>query len=113
MPINRGGGRLGAGIGLAIPGYRFLRGEHFRSSNFSTHNATISGVTKDAAGVALDNCTVQLFRTVDDSFRSEVISDGAGNYLLYPDVTGPFYIVAYKVGSPDVSGTTVNTLTGA
>lgn len=122
MPINRAGGWKGSGGVLAIPGRKFgasrslaptVSSKPFRSRSFSTYNATITGVTKDSAGVALAACTVQLFRTSDDSFRSGVVSDGAGNYTLYPDVTGPFYLVAYKSGSPDVGGTTVNTLLGA
>lgn len=119
MPISVGGGRRGSGGVLAIPGRRFgspragVGSKPFRSRSFSTYNASIAGVTKDSAGTALGGCTVQLFRTSDDSFRSEVVSDGAGNYRLFPDVTGPFYIVAYKAGAPDVAGTTVNTLTPA
>jgi hypothetical protein len=111
MPINRGGGRRGSGVGpVGGPWDRFGSNAPFRSRSFSTYNASITGVTKDSAGAALGGCTVQLFRTVDDSYRSEAISDGAGNYTLYPDVTGPFYLVAYKPGAPDVGGTTANTL---
>lgn len=82
----------------------------FRSVPFSTLNVTITGITKDSAGAALAACQVQLFRTVDDAFVQEVTSDGAGAYVLTPTVSGPFYIVAYKAGSPDVAGTTLNTL---
>jgi len=111
MPINRGGGQRGSGLGpLGIPADRFGRAMPFRSANFGTYNAAIRGVTKDSAGAPLGGATVQLFRAADDSFRSETIADGAGNYVLYPDVGGPFYIVAYLAGAPDVAGTTVNTL---
>jgi hypothetical protein len=82
----------------------------FKSAAFATYNASITGVTKDSSGAILALCTVQLFRASDDSFRSEVISNNIGVYIVYPDVTGPFYIVAYKSGAPDVAGTTVNTL---
>jgi hypothetical protein len=111
MPINRGGGRRGSGIGpVGGPWDRLGRTAPFRSRSFSTYSATITGVTKDSAGSPLAGCTVQLFRTFDDAYRSEVVSDGSGTYVLYPDVTGPFYLVAYKVGAPDVAGTSVNTL---
>ncbi len=82
----------------------------FRSRSFSTYNATITGITKDSTGATLAACQVQLFRTVDDAFIQEVASDGVGAYVLTPTVSGPFYIVAYKAGSPDVAGTSVNTL---
>jgi hypothetical protein len=111
MPINRGGGRRGSGIGpIAGPWDRFGRNAPFRSRNFSTYNPTITGVTKDSTGAALAGCVVQLFRTADDVWRSETVSDANGVYVLYPDVGGPFYLVAYKAGAPDVAGTTVNTL---
>lgn len=72
------------------------------------------GVTRDSTGSPLGGCVVQLFRTTDDLFIMEVTSDSTGNFLLQswysPDT---HYIVAYKAGSPDVFGTTVNTLVGA
>jgi hypothetical protein len=42
-----------------------------------------------------------------------VTSDGSGNYA-FPNVTpqDAYYVVAYLAGSPDVSGTTLNTITG-
>lgn len=117
--MGRGSGSPGI---VAIPGRKFGAArpnsanaltdssKSFRSNSFSTYNAAVTGATKDSTGAALGGVTVQLFRTLDDSFRSQIDSDGSGNYILYPDVTGPFYIVAYKAGSPDVAGTTVNTL---
>lgn len=122
MPtLSRKGGVRGLGM-LATPGKKIgasrgclwlsltVGSKPFRSRPFSTYNATITGITKDSSGNPLGSCVVQLFRTVDDLIISEVISDGSGNYILYPTVGGPFYIVAYKTGSPDVAGTTVNTL---
>jgi hypothetical protein len=73
----------------------------------------ISGVTKDSTGAALASCTVQLFRTADDQLVQEFLSDGSGNYASSPVGLGQlYYAVAYKAGSPDVAGTTVNTLAG-
>jgi hypothetical protein len=114
--------RRGKGLIKAIPGMKigtdgngykrnYRQGSKpFRSVNFSTYNATVSGVTRNSTGVALGNCVVQLFRTVDDLILYEITSDGSGNFIFYPSVSGTFYIVAYKQGSPDVFGTTVNTL---
>lgn len=71
----------------------------------------ISGVTRDANGAALGGCTVQLFRTRDDLFLDEVVSDGSGNYIIGSgSPTETYYIVAYLAGSPDVTGATLNTL---
>jgi hypothetical protein len=75
--------------------------------------ASIVGVTKDSAGAALGSCLVTLFRTADNSLVHQVISDVNGNYRIYASLVLQHYILAYKVGSPDVTGATVNTLTGA
>jgi hypothetical protein len=70
-------------------------------------------VTKDSAGAALAGCTVQLFQTADDVVVGETVSDGAGAYsFTMARAQGPFYVVAYKAGAPDVAGTSVNTLVG-
>jgi hypothetical protein len=76
----------------------------------------ISGVTRTSAGVALGGCTVRVFETGSGVLRAVVTSDAAGNYSA--EVTGSaasgltFFVVAYLAGSPDVAGTTVNTLAG-
>ena len=74
----------------------------------------ISGITKDSAGVALGNCVVEVFETISRRLHASTISDVTGAYLV--DVTGEadvtFFVVAYQAGSPDVAGTTVNTLVG-
>lgn len=108
MPI--GSGRVGKALPLAAPGDKFLRGKPFRSPPFSNYRPTLTGVTKDSTGSALGGCVVQLFRVWDDGIVAETTSDGSGNFTFYPTVSGPYYIVAYKTGAPDVAGTTVNTL---
>jgi len=82
----------------------------FKSPSFSTTFTTLTGITKDSTDVVLPACVVQLFRTVDDLILAETISNGSGVYVFYPTVSGPFYIVAYKAGAPDVAGTTINAL---
>ena len=73
---------------------------------------SITGITRDNAGAALGSCRVELMRTGGDTFVAETISDGSGNFtLVTPNNSGTFYLVAYKVGSPDKAGTSVNTLT--
>jgi hypothetical protein len=86
----------------------------------------ISGITKNSAGVALGNCVVQVYESSSQAtliegqeahgkLRGSTDSGANGNYSL--DVTGlgsglTFTVVAYKAGTPDVAGTTVNTLEG-
>jgi hypothetical protein len=74
---------------------------------------SITGVTMDSAGSPLGSCTIHVFLTADDTevdqFDSAAVT---GVYAYYPTVSGPFYLVAYLAGSPDVAGTTVNTLVG-
>lgn len=84
----------------------------FRSPPLDTRNPRITGVTRDSTSAVLGGCVVQLFRTIDDLLMGEAVSDATtGYYTLSAVGPGPFYIVAYKAGSPDVAGTTVNTLT--
>jgi hypothetical protein len=42
-----------------------------------------------------------------------MISDAGGKYSIPVNIGIQHYAVAYLAGSPDVAGTTVNTLTGA
>lgn len=73
----------------------------------------IRGVTRDSTGAVLAGCTVFLFRTSDNSYVSSSTSDANGNYVLPASPLLQHYVVAYLVGSPDVSGVTLNTLLGA
>jgi hypothetical protein len=70
----------------------------------------IQGYTKDSAGSILANCVVTLFYTNNDVMVGKTTSDANG---LFTFLVGPVYqcyIVQYKAGSPDVCGTTANTL---
>lgn len=81
---------------------------------FSDKAFKISGVTKDSAGAVLGSCLVELFYTIDDRPVSKTLSDattGAFSFAVGPNLS--CYIVAYKAGSPDVAGTSVNTLVAA
>lgn len=73
----------------------------------------ITGITKDSAGVVLPNCAVTLYRTADDMVFEEVISDANGAFSFSAiGLSETYYVVAYLPGSPDVAGTTLNTLVG-
>jgi len=73
---------------------------------------SLSGVTRDSAGVALGDCVVDLFLNSEDTLVASTVSDGSGNYRFTLSGNSQTYFVrAYKAGSPDVAGTSVNTLT--
>jgi hypothetical protein len=101
-----GGGPLGSGI--LRSGYR---GAPFKSPPFSTQGFTVSGVTRDSGGNPLGGVVVELFLTDSDMKIDAAVSDGSGNFS-FPATAGPYYLVAYKAGTPDVAGTSVNTLAG-
>ena len=73
-------------------------------------NFSISGITRDSAGASLANCRVELFVTARDVSIAETVSGSFGSFAFDMPGTGPFYLIAYKAGGPDVAGTTVNTI---
>lgn len=97
-----------------IPGPAQPMGFNEYDPVFPPPNLKISGVTRDSSGVALAACTVDLFRTIDNQFILQTISDGSGNYVFDGVQQGfTYYVVAYLAGAPDTAGTTLNTLVGA
>jgi hypothetical protein len=84
----------------------------FRSPKFSIPGAfRLTGTTRDSSGAPLGNCKVSLF-TKGDVEIAETRSDGAGAFTFTTNQnSGTYYLVAYLAGSPDVAGTTANTLT--
>ncbi len=79
-------------------------------SKFNTSAYKIVGVTRDSTGAAIGNCIVDLFYTANDVKASTVQSDASGNFSFSVGPNLACYIVAYLAGSPDIAGTTVNTL---
>ena len=103
----------GVPITVGMPRVRsFLVGGTSMSPYFQYPYA-IRGVTQNSTGAALGGCIVTLFRTADDSVAARTVSDVNGNYFCNASVALTHYVVAYKAGSPDVEGTTVNTLVGS
>lgn len=70
----------------------------------------ISGVTCDQYFSPVGGVTVKLFRTLDDSLQASVVSEPDGSYLVTTPYSDAHYLVIYKSGTPDLFGTTVNTL---
>ena len=73
-------------------------------------NYAISGITRDSAAVPIGSCRVELYQTGGDIPTLTTISDASGNFRFDSPGSGPFYLVAYKAGAPDVAGTSINTL---
>lgn len=73
-------------------------------------NYALVGITRDSAGTILGSAQVNLFVAGSDILIRSTVSDASGNFGFGNPGTGPFYIRCYKVGSPDLAGTTVNTL---
>lgn len=71
---------------------------------------SLTGISRDANGLPLGNCTIKMFRNWDDAMIASTVSDGSGNYTLYPPSSGPYYLVEYLAGSPDVAGISKNNL---
>lgn len=72
----------------------------------------IRGFARNSADAPVANAIVQGFVTATDEFVGEVTADDGGGYAVGTDRSAAVahYLVAYKVGSPDIAGTTVNTL---
>lgn len=83
-----------------------------RDDSYPLLDGVISGVTKDSVGNPLGTCVVHLFRTSDDLKLGSTVSDGSGVFSLPAPLNIACYLTAYLAGSPDVEGTSVNTLTG-
>lgn len=109
MPFDSGA--IGAPGIVALPSTPNLGNfPKFRSTPLAQSNPVITGVTRDSAGNPLGTCVVRCFRTSTNDFVATATSDVSGNFTVFATGTGPFYLVAYKDGTTDVAGTTVNTL---
>lgn len=73
----------------------------------------IKGTCLDSVGNPAADATVQGFRTSDDAFVGQSTTRADGSYDLGTQnaASVQHYLVAYKAGSPDIAGTTVDTLT--
>ena len=71
----------------------------------------VTGITIDQLGARLPSCTVKAFNSVTNVFVASTLSDGTGVYTLTLPKGNTYFLVAYKPGSPDRAGTSVNTIT--
>jgi hypothetical protein len=76
---------------------------------------TITGITRDSAGAVLGGCAVELYDTITNLPMMQTISDATTGIYTFTCAKlppGQHYLVAYKIGAPDRSGTTLNTVVG-
>lgn len=72
---------------------------------------TLSGTCYDINGAVVAAAVVKVFDTATDTLQGENTADGLGAYSVTGMTTqGPLYAVAYHANSPDIAGTTLNTL---
>jgi hypothetical protein len=72
-----------------------------------------NGFSRDASGGVIAGVTVKCMLTATDTKQSETVSDADGLFIVSTSEAGAHYLIFYKTGTPDLSGTTVNTLLGA
>jgi hypothetical protein len=79
-----------------------------------TSSFTMSGIAYDSTGTTPQaSAVIDLFLTGSDTLVQSTVTDSAGAFWFSLMAPGPYYIVGYKPGSPDIAGTTVNTLNPA
>jgi len=104
---GQGGHRsVGQPIGAARGG---LHRKPIFSSKQSVTRFGVSGITKDAAGATLPNCTVDLY-SESRVWLARTVSDGSGAYAFTGVGVGSVFVVAYLDGAPDVAGTTIRNI---
>lgn len=72
----------------------------------------IKGTCLDGSSAPVSGAVVQGFVTATDAFVGQTETAADGTYAVGTAnlASTPHYLVAYKAGSPDIAGTTVNTL---
>lgn len=74
---------------------------------------SFAGVSRDQYGAPVAGVTCSLFHTSDRLWIMDVVSNTDGSYILYTTYSpDQHFIVFNKSGSPDVIGTTKQTLVG-
>lgn len=102
----------GYGRAVGVPVVRFSSPTD--DKDVKKRDYVVTGITKDSAGSALANVTVDIFETVSDVFVGRTVSDSSGVYTV--NVNGPdsgltFYGRADLAGAPELAGTTVEVMT--
>lgn len=101
-------GRTPGNWGASMP--EFIRPRY--NGYFTINTVPPVGITKNSAGVALPNCRVDLFKVgATNEYLGTTYSDSGGNYsFTVGSNSGYFFCRAYLPGSPDLAGTTTDTI---
>lgn len=70
----------------------------------------LAGVCRDINSAPVAAAIVHVFDTATNTLQATATADGSGNYTATLSIAGPLYAVAYHANSPDIAGTTLNTL---
>jgi hypothetical protein len=106
-PTMDGAAPIGRCMQAADPFEPFgMDGDGTQSMNF------LRGTCVDSGGTPVANAIVQAFVTATDAIAGEVQAKLDGTYAVpvQQSKVTQHYLVAYKTGSPDTTGATVNTL---
>jgi hypothetical protein len=81
------------------------------STSTSAVNWILAGITRGVTGQPLGLCNVFVYDSVTDALMGSGAANASGNYTVTLSSSGHnLFAVAYLAGSPDLAGTTVNTL---
>ena len=112
-PRSQGLAGCGAAVGALNPDPASQAWEWNVLTTGSRHRKVFTGQTLNAGGSPIGGCTVMLFNTATGQIVDTTTSLSDGSYKLTDPNNVACFVVAYLPGSPDVAGTTVNTLSGA
>lgn len=116
--MSNGQLQIRSGAGIATPCGAWIWNDWLPLLNprfGPTTGWVITGITRDSTGATLGNCRVVALEVgrievSNAPVVAETISDGSGNYSLTVPMNVAYWVVAYKPGSPDVGGVSLNTV---
>ncbi|MEO8682077.1 MAG: hypothetical protein ABI665_23725 [Vicinamibacterales bacterium] len=75
----------------------------------------IAGITRDSTGAPLGGVSVLLYSAVIFTLISSLISDDNGNFVFSrpSNDNTPYFVAAFKAGTPNVSGVTYVDVVGS
>lgn len=78
----------------------------------SSGRRQIAGVTRDYGNNPIAGVTVGAYRAVDGVLECTAVSDSVGNYILWVNTAGNYFVAGFITGAPDREGVTDNNIAG-